>query len=182
MKVNSLFAVALVLGAVAFTVRSQSAPPKPAALAAKIAIIGMRDAMIATLDGKAAVAQMQATIEPQRAKLEKEGTAIQALEEQGRKGASTMSPEAQRKLSDEIAVRKKKLDRDAQDLNDAAEALDNRLMQDISGKMGAVIDGYAKKNGYTVVMDASVPVLWAAESANITPDVIKEYDLAHPKK
>jgi len=49
-------------------------------------------------------------------------------------------------------------------------------------KIGAVIDAYAKKNGYTVVMDASVPVLWAAESANITTDVIKAYDVAHPKK
>jgi outer membrane protein len=179
-KVNSILAVALVLGAVALTVRSQSAPPKPAALAAKIAVIGMRDAMVATLDGKAAVAKMQATIEPERAKLEKESAAIQSLEEQLRKGAATMAPDAQRKLSDQIANRKKKLQRDDQDLTDAAEALDNRLMQEITGKMGTVIDAYAKKNGYTVVMDASVPVLWAAESANVTPEVIKEYDLAHP--
>jgi len=181
-KVNSLLAVGLVLGAVALTVRSQTAPPKPAALAAKIAIIGMRDAMIATEDGKAAMAKMQTTIEPEQAKLQKENAAIQALEEQGRKGATTMSPDALRKLSDEIAGRKKKLQRDEQDLNDSAQALDDRLMQEITAKMGTVIDAYAKKNGYTVVMDASVPVLWAAESANVTPEVVKAYDVAHPKK
>jgi outer membrane protein len=181
-KVNSFLAVAITLGAVAITVRSQTATPQPVALSAKIAVISMRDAMIATLDGKAAIAQMENTIAPQRAKLEKEGAAIQALEEQGRKGGATMTPEAVRKLSDEVASRKKKLERDLDDLNTDAEALDNRLMQDITGKMGAVIDAYAKKNGFTVVMDASVPVLWAAESANITPAVVKEYDLAHPKK
>jgi Skp family chaperone for outer membrane proteins len=37
-----------------------------------------------------------------------------------------------------------------------------------------------KQNGYTVVMDAAQPVLWAAETANITPDIIKLYDQKHP--
>jgi hypothetical protein len=31
-------------------------------------------------------------------------------------------------------------------------------------------------------MDASVPVLWAADSANVTPEIVKEYDAAHPSK
>jgi Skp family chaperone for outer membrane proteins len=52
----------------------------------------------------------------------------------------------------------------------------------MTAKMGAVIDQYAKQNGYTVVIDASAPLLWAAESANVTPDVIKAYDQAHPVK
>ena len=42
--------------------------------------------------------------------------------------------------------------------------------------MGGVIDEFAKANGYTVVMDAAQPVLWAAEGANVTPDIIKLYD------
>jgi outer membrane protein len=179
-KLNSILSVGLVLGAVAMVMRSQTAPPKPAAMATKIAIIAMRDAMVSTLDGKAAGAQMQASLEPERARLQKEGAAIQAADDQLRKAAATMSPEAQRKAAEDLGNRKKKLDRDIEDLNANAEALDNRLMQEITGKMGAVIDGYAKKNGYTVVMDASVPVLWAAESANVTPDIIKAYDAAHP--
>ena len=182
MKLNSFLAVALVLGAVAFTMRSQTAPPKPAAMAAKIAVVAMRDAMISTLDGKAAAAKMDSTYGPKRAALEKEQAAIVTAEDQLRKGAATMSPDAQRSAAQSLANRKKSLERDAQDLDDAMQQEDNRLMQDISGKMGAVIDGYAKKNGYTVVMDASVPVLWAADSANVTPEIIKEYDAAHPAK
>jgi outer membrane protein len=182
MNRNSLLAVALVLCALALSVKSQTAPPKPVAPAAKIAVIAMSDAMMNTFDGKAATAQMQATLDPERAKLEKEGAAIQALEDQLRKGAATMSDDARRRASDEITARKTKLSRAVDDLNTDAEQLDNRLRQEITAKMGAVIDAYAKKNGYTVVMDASVPVLWAAESANVTPDVIKAYDLAHPAK
>jgi hypothetical protein len=29
-------------------------------------------------------------------------------------------------------------------------------------------------------MDAAQPVLWAAEAANVTPDIIKLYDRLHP--
>ena len=34
-------------------------------------------------------------------------------------------------------------------------------------KMGKVIDTYAKSNGFTLVMDAAQPVLWASEKANM---------------
>jgi outer membrane protein len=181
-KLNSILAVGLVLGAVALTMRSQTAPPKPAPLAAKIAIVAMRDAMLSTLDGKAAAAEMNTKYGAKRAELDKEQAAITAAEEKLRNGAATMSADARNAAAAQLANRKKNLDRAAQDLDDSMQQDDNRLMQDISGKMGTVIDGYAKKNGFTVVMDASVPVLWAAESANVTPEIVKAYDAAHPKK
>jgi len=102
------------------------------------------------------------------------------MAEQLRKGAATMTPEAQQKLNNEIAAKKKTFDRDADDLNAEVEQEDGRLMQDLTVKMGGVIDEYAKQNGCTVGMDAAQPVLWAAETANITADIVKLYDQKHP--
>ena len=34
-----------------------------------------------------------------------------------------------------------------------------------------MLDQYARANGYSLVMDAEQPVLWAAESVNVTPDM-----------
>jgi outer membrane protein len=181
-KLNSLLAVALVLGAVAFTMRSQTSAPKPVASVVKIAVIAMRDAMVATQEGQAAGKAMQAKFGPKRAALEKEDAAIVALEEQLKKGAATMSSEARQKMADDIARRKKNLERDVEDLNAEQQAEDNRVSQEITGKLGEVIDKTAKANGYTVVMDASAPLLWASDSANITPEIIKAYDAAHPVK
>src|SRR5215831_16883799 len=87
-KLNSLFAVALVLGAVALTMRSQTTAAKPAAMP-KIAVIQMRDAMVATQEGQAAGKAMQVEFGPKRAALEKEDAAIMALDEQLKKGAAT---------------------------------------------------------------------------------------------
>jgi len=180
-KLNSLFAVALVLAAVALTMRSQTTTPKTAAIP-KIAVIQMRQAMVATQEGQAAGRAMQAEYGPKRAALEKEDAAIVALEDQLRKGSATMSADARQKMQDDITRRKTKLQRDVEDLDQEQQAADNKVTQDITGKLGQVIDKMAKADGYTVVMDASAPLLWASEGANITPEVIKAYDTAFPLK
>ena len=122
----------------------------------KIAILAMHDALEATQEGKAATAQMSAKYEPRRAQLEKEQAAIAALEDRWNKGAAAMSAESLDKLKDEIEERKRKFQFDAGELNAAAQKDDNRLAKDLTGKMSAILDQYAKENGYTVVIDASV--------------------------
>jgi outer membrane protein len=161
--------------------RSQTTTPKTAAIP-KIAVIQMRQAMVATQEGQAAGRAMQAEYGPKRAALEKEDAAIVALEDQLRKGSATMSADARQKMQDDITRRKTKLQRDVEDLDQEQQAADNKVTQDITGKLGQVIDKMAKADGYTVVMDASAPLLWASEGANITPEVIKAYDTTFPVK
>ena len=179
MKANSILTGVVILGAVAISIHSQTAAPKPA-LAAKVAIVAMRDAMLSTQDGRKAATAMQATFAVRKTLLEKQQADLAALDDRLRKGGATMSAEMRQKLAEELAAKKKVFDRDAQDLNDDAQEADGKLMEEISGKMGVVIDQYAKQNGYTVVMDATQPVLWAAETANVTPDIVKLYDQQHP--
>ena len=179
MKLNSIALGAIVLGVVAISVHSQNAAPQPA-LAARIAVVAMRDAMLNTQDGRLATAGMQAKFEPLRIGLEKRQAELQAMADQLRKGAVALSADAQQKLSSELAAKKKSFDRDATDLNTEVEDADSKLLQEVSGKMSGVIEEYAKQNGYTVILDAAQPVVWAAESANITPDIVKLYDRKYP--
>jgi outer membrane protein len=56
-------------------------------------------------------------------------------------------------------------------------------MQDLGNKIMDVIIKYATQNGYTMVVDVSspqTPVLWAAPEVDITQDIVKLYDQAHP--
>jgi outer membrane protein len=178
-KLNSIVIGAAILGAVALSVHSQNAAAKPA-LAAKVAVVAMRDAMLNTQDGKQAMAVMQAKFDPMRTGMEKRQAELQTMAEQLRKGTATMAHEAQQKFTNELAAKKKSFDRDADDLNAEVEQEDGKLMQDLTGKMGGVIDEYAKQNGNAVIMDAAQPVVWAAETANITSDIVKLYDSKHP--
>ena len=181
MKSRSTIIGAIVLGALTLATLSNSQTPaaKPAAVV-KIAVVAMRDAMLSTKEGQKAGKELQGKFEPQRIALEKLGQELQAGAEQLRKGAATMSADVQKKLNEDLAAKKKKYDRDAEDLNTEMEAENNRLFQEINGKFGKVLDQYARANGFSLVMDAEQPVLWAAESVNVTPDMIKAYDQANP--
>jgi outer membrane protein len=56
-------------------------------------------------------------------------------------------------------------------------------MQEIWGKMNPIINQYATQNGYAVVLDVSNQqggVIFGAADLNITPEIIKLYDQAHP--
>jgi outer membrane protein len=175
-QLNTVVAGAAILVAAAVTVRSQNTAPKPI-LAAKVAVVAMRDAMLNTQDGRKAMGAMQGKFEPTRLELEKRQKDLQGLSEQLRRATTA---DAQQKLNAEIAAKKKTFDRDAEDLNNEVEQEDGKLMQQISQKMAGVIDEFAKKNGYTVVLDAAEPVMWASESSNVTPDVIRLYDQKFP--
>ena len=58
MKLNTVIAGAAILVAAAVTVRSQNPAAKPV-MAAKVAVVAMRDAMLNTQDGRKAMAGMK---------------------------------------------------------------------------------------------------------------------------
>jgi outer membrane protein len=94
-----------------------------------------------------------------------------------------MSDEAQDRLRKDIEAGNKEMTRRTQDMNDDLEADQGRIMQDLGGKMMKIVEEYATQNGYAAVFDVSNPqtdVLWAAASTNITPDIVRLYDQAHP--
>jgi outer membrane protein len=165
-----------------------AAGAKPAPVASgpaptKIAILYVQNALLLSAEGKKAAAELQGKFNPRRSTLEKRQTDIQALQDQLKKGGATMSEDAKNKLARQIDADGKSLQRDADDLNADAEQEQNKVFQDMIMKLNAVVAQYATQNGYAVVLDVSnqqSPILWAAASTDITSDIVKLYDQAHP--
>ena len=161
---------------------------KPAPVASgpaptKIAILYVQNALLLSAEGKKAAAELQGKFNPRRSALEKRQTDIQALQDQLKKGGATMSDDAKNKLARQIEADGKALQRDADDLNSDAEQEQNKIFQDLFAKLNAVVDQYAKQNGFAVVLDVSNqqgPIMWASASVDITTDIVKLYDQAHP--
>ena len=155
----------------------------PAVVPTKIAIINIQKAIIETRDGQKAAAELQTKFNPRKSALEKRQTDITAMQEQLRKGAATMSEEAKARMEKDIETNTKSLQRDAQDLNDDVDQENGKLMNEIGSKIMQVIEQYATQNGFAVVLDVSnqqSPVLWASASTDITSDITRLYDQAHP--
>jgi outer membrane protein len=149
----------------------------------KVAILYVQNAILQSAEGKKVTGELQAKFNPRRSTLEKRQADIQAMQDQLKKGAATMSDDAKNKLARQIESDGKALQRDADDLNADAEQEQNKVFQDLFSKLNAVVAQYATQNGYAVVLDVSNqqgPIMWAAASVDITGDIVKLYDQAHP--
>ena len=153
------------------------------ALPAKIAVISLQPAIMGTKEGAAAGGALQAKYAPRQAEFEKRKADIDALQNQLSKGGAALDQDARAKLTREIDSKTKALQRDAKDTSDDSQQDMNQVYNQLGDKMLQIVEQYAYQNGYAVVLDVSsqqTPVLWAAGSSNITADIVKLYDLAHP--
>jgi outer membrane protein len=176
LKKNFVVFPAMALGLAAMASAQAAAPTK-------VAIISVQQAILQTKDGQTASAALQAKFMPKRQQLEKKQSDIVNLQDQMKKGSATMSDEAKAKLTRDIDSRTKSFQRDADELNADIEQENGRLMQDLGGKMEAVWQQFLTQNGYAILIDVGsqqTPVLWAAAAVDVTPEIVKLYDQAHP--
>ena len=147
----------------------------------KVAIIDMQGAMLGTQEGRKAGEDFANRFELKKSQLAARQDHIQALQNQLRKGEAAMSVEAKEKLAKDIRNATTALNRDADDLNTEMQDEHERLMKSLGAKLQAIIEKYATSQGYAVVLDAGAQgaVAWAAPSANITDEIVKQYDRAY---
>lgn len=175
MKKSTFLAPALALTAALFA-HAQSAP-------SKVGIIQIQQAILGTKDGQKALADLQARFGPKKTELEKKQNAITQMQQQLRSGSATLSEEAKNKLVRDIDQSTKSLNRDTEDAQAEVEQAENKIMQDLGQRIMAVINKYARDNGYTLIIDVSnpqTPVVFAADTIDITKDIIDLYDKNAP--
>jgi len=176
LKQNLFVLPALLLGAT-LLVQAQSAAPT------KIGIIHVQAAILGTKDGQKAAAELNAKIAPKKGELEKKQASIDAMKDQLQKGSATLSEEAKNKLIRDIDSATTKLNRDSQDAQADVEEEENKIFNELGSKLYAVVEKFAKDNGYAMIVDVSgqqQPVWWASDAINITTEVVALYDKANP--
>src|ERR1700685_2850014 len=147
----------------------------------KFAVINIQGAIISTKDGQKAAAELNAKTAPKKKELEQKQNEIASLQDQLNKGTNTLSDSAKNDLYKNIEAKKKTLQREVEDAQADLEADQNKLMQQLGQKIVAVIERYARDNGYTMVVDVgnpNTPVIYASPSVEITKEVIELYDKA----
>jgi outer membrane protein len=175
LKKSTFAAPALALMAALFA-QAQSAP-------SKVGIIQIQNAILGTKDGQKALGDLQARFGPKKAELEKKQNAIAQMQQTLRSGSATMSEDAKNKLVRDIDQGTKSLNRDTEDAQAEVQQAEDKIMQDLGGRIMAVINKYARDNGYSLIIDVSnpqTPVVFAADSIEITKEIIELYDKNAP--
>ncbi|MGH9394287.1 MAG: OmpH family outer membrane protein [Terriglobales bacterium] len=161
-------------------------PPSPTVTGpSKIAIINIQQTIAETGEGKKLALALDARFAPKETEIQNTNKAIAALQKQLTDQGNTMSQQAKDDLNREIAAKQRDAQQSAQNAESDFQNAQAEMMNTVAGKMMPVLKKYAEEHGYTAVIDISMnwpqsPVLYYNPGTDITGDMIKLYDQAHP--
>ena len=194
--VRSFAAVALLSTVAAVSASAQTKPAAPtsappATQQATVAVPDSKMAMIysdAFLDPKTGIARFNSLLttlnrefQPRQTELQNLQTRINTLTKEINDTQAVAAPEAIRQKRDQLEQVNTELKRKAED----AEAAYNKRRQDIflplQQDIAKALETFAKARGITVIVDGSqVPVVYAADSIDITRAFINEFNSKNP--
>ncbi|HMF75946.1 MAG TPA: OmpH family outer membrane protein [Bryobacteraceae bacterium] len=145
----------------------------------KIGVISIQGAIVGTKDGQKASQELDTKFVPRKKEFDSRQSEIAQLQDQYNKGGTVMSEEKRNQLARDIDEKKKRLERDMQDAEEDLKSEQQKVLQGLGQRMMAVIEKYAKDNGYNMILDVSnpnTPVLYASSGIDITQDIVSLYD------
>lgn len=169
----------LALNAAAQTPAPAASAAPVAAVPAKVAVIAFAAAVAQTNEGQRTLGDVQRKFEPKRAQLKTLNDEIDTLTKQLQAQGDKLSPTESAARSKSIDDKKKALQRQAEDAQNDYNQEMGEAMNSLETKVYEVVQAYAKDQGYTLVLDGSqqqTPILWFAETTNITPQIIAAYN------
>ena len=147
----------------------------------KVGLVNIQEAILSTAEGKKSMADLQRKYQPRQQEVQKEQQDIQNLSDQLQKQAATLSDEEQRRLNHDLEEKQKLLKRTTEDAQADFSTDRDDMFRRIGQKMVKVIQDYAQKNGYSLVIGSDqVPIYYAATEVDLTEQIVKLYDAANP--
>lgn len=175
-----IFAIAtLMASGLALTAAAQAPAAAPAG-PAKVAVIAFQVAVAQTNEGQRDFSDIQKKFEPKRAQLKSLSDEIDGLKKQLQAQGDKLSPAESAARTKTIDDKSKQLQRSAEDAQNDFQTEVQEMYNTVASKVYEIVASYAKDSGYTLVVDVSQqqsPVLWAAESTNITQAVVDAYNV-----
>ena len=157
-----------------------TAAPAPAG-GTKIGIIDIQAAILNTNEGQKEFNALTTKFQPKQTELTNMSKEVDALQKQLDAQGPTMNDDARDKLTKQLAAKKTAFQRSYEDAQSDFDGQKNEILKSLGNKVYAELDKYAKANGFSVIVDVSNPqnpVLWAAQSTNITKAIVDAYNVA----
>jgi outer membrane protein len=126
----------------------------------KVAILNIQKAILSTEDGKAASAELQRKSAPVQQRLKEQE--VEIARQKNQPGVETLEKTHRREMED--ARHQLEVERD-------------RVLKDLTTKLSVVVEKYAKKKHFEVVLDeGTTSIFWRAAETDITAEIIKLYN------
>ncbi len=170
--------------------RAQGTP----ATTGKIGILNIQAAILNTAEGKKVMADLDKKYQPKRAELQKMQQDIQSLQDQIQRQQDAASDTSQQQLNRQLDEKKKIFTRTQEDAQSDFAGDRSEAVGRLSQKMGKIVQDFAEKNSYAVILDlvapvysssgqigdTQIPIYYAAQGVEVTGEIVKLYDAANP--
>jgi outer membrane protein len=182
MFVSAALAAASLIGAA--TLSAQSTPSAGSAIAGKVGVLNVRQAIIATAEGKQASSELQGQFAARQTELENMNKQINDIRQRLQAGEGKLSPEEAARLERQGTSLQKQIQRKQEDYQEDVNASQQDVIERIGRKMMDVLDRYARENAYIAVFDSSAQgaPIYVSNGIDVTADIVKLYDQAYPAK
>ena len=180
---NIIRAVALAATYLLATVAVPAQTAAGAASGSKIGVINVRQAIVTTVEGKQASAELQAQFASRQNELEGLNKQINDLRQRLQSGAATLSEDEKQRLTLQGQRMAAQLERKQNEMQEDVNAAQGEVVDRIGRKMIDVLDRYARENGFVAIFDSSAqnsPILYASTNIDVTNEIIKLFDQAYP--
>ena len=128
-----------------------------------------------------AMKSVDAQFQPQRTELQNMQTRLNALSDEIQKTGAVAAPQAIAAKQDQATQLDTEIKRKAEDAQKAYQKRMGEVLDPLQQDVFNALQTYAQQRGIAIVIDANrVPVLYAADSVDITRDFIAEYNRTHP--
>lgn len=130
------------------------------------------------------VATLNREFQPRQTEMSQLQQQIQTLEEDIRKtqaAAQVVDPRSIQTKVDQLEAKKKEYQRKGEDAEAALKRRQEEIFGPLQLEINKAVEAYAKQRGINVIIDGSrVPVLYAADSIDITKAFIVEFNSKNP--
>lgn len=150
---------------------------------AKIGIVNIQDAIIATNEGKKEFDALQQRFAPKQNELKNLNDEVENMKKDLQAKGDKLNEDERAKQVKTLEVKQKTLQRSYEDAQNEFQQAEQEVVNRIGGKMLNVLEKYADKNGYSIILDVSnpqTPVLWANKGTNITKELVDAYNAESP--
>jgi outer membrane protein len=164
---------------------AQTGGAPAAAVAGKVGVIDVQVAITSTAEGKQAAAELQSQFAPRQTELSNMQKQMEDIQTRLRTGQTTLSDDEKARLQREGEQLQRTFQRRSQDAQDDFNEAQREIVDRIGRRMIDVLSKYARENAFTVVLDRSgqtSPVIFAANSVDVTQDIIRLFDQSYPAK
>jgi len=147
----------------------------------KVGYIDMQRAISTSEAGKDARDQLAVRVKKFQGEINVKQNELKRLKDELEKQGMLLSESAKAAKEKDYQTKLKDFQRFAKDAQEELQAKDEELTRKILGDMEKVIRDYGKKKGYTFIFIRNESMLYADEKADLTDDILKQYNSGRKK-